>query len=127
MNNQSAMRMSLILTLSMCTILSGLVTVQNMWVYAQGNLSQVLNETGNQTGNLTGNETFVQGKPPLNPPYPECFVSTVGDGYIFDLLQCSDNGSGVKYDADKTYYVQNGLCITDNQDNFIVYPPGKSC
>ena len=143
MNNQSAMRMSLVLTLSMCTLFSGLVTVQNMWVYAQGNLSQVLNQTGNLTGNLTGNqtgnltgnltvnltgnETFVQGKPPLSPPYPECFVSTVGDGYLFDLLQCSDNGSGVKYNADKTYYVQNALCITDNQDNFIVYPPGKSC
>jgi hypothetical protein len=51
MNNQSAMRMSLVLTLSMCTLFSGLVTVQNMWVYAQGNLSQVLNQTGNQTGN----------------------------------------------------------------------------
>ena len=123
MNIQSGMRMSLVFTITMCTLLSGLVTVQNMSVYAQGNLSQVLNQTGNQTGN----ETFVQGKPPLNPPYPECFVSTVGDGYIFDTLQCSDNGSGAKYDADKTYYVQNGLCITDNQDNFIVYPPGKSC
>ena len=127
MNNQIAMRISLVLTLVMCTLLSGLVTVQTIWVYAQGNLSQVLNQTVNQTVNQTGNETFVQGKPPLDPPYPECFVSTQGGGYLFDLFQCSDNGSGVKYDADKTYYVKNGLCITDNLDNFIVYPPGKNC
>jgi hypothetical protein len=122
MNNQSAMRMSF-LTFAMCTLFCGLVMMQNMWVYAQGNLSQVLNQTSNQTSN----QTFVQGKPLLNPPYPECFMDTTGDGYLFDLFQCSDNGSVVKYDADKNYYGKNGLCILDNQDNIIVYPSGKNC
>ncbi|HEY7756823.1 MAG TPA: hypothetical protein VIA08_01185 [Nitrososphaeraceae archaeon] len=44
--------MSLVLTLSTCTLSGVLVTVQNMWAYAQSNSSQVLNQTGNQTGNL---------------------------------------------------------------------------
>ncbi|MFZ0357469.1 MAG: hypothetical protein WAL53_04995 [Nitrososphaeraceae archaeon] len=37
--------------------MSGLVTVQSMWAFAQGNLSQVLNQTGNQNGNQNGNQT----------------------------------------------------------------------
>ena len=49
--------MTLILTLVACTLMSGLVTLQIVWVYAQGNLSQVLNQTGNQTGNQSGNQS----------------------------------------------------------------------
>ena len=51
MKNQSTLNVSLVLTLVVCTLMSGLVTLQIMWVFAQGNLSQVLNQTGNQTGN----------------------------------------------------------------------------
>jgi hypothetical protein len=49
--SQRATKVTLVLTLAVCTIMSGLVTVQTTWVYAQGNLSQVMNQTGNQTGN----------------------------------------------------------------------------
>ena len=57
MKNQSTWNVSLILTLVVCTLMSGLVTLQIMLVYAQGNLSQVLNQTGNQSGNQSGNQT----------------------------------------------------------------------
>jgi hypothetical protein len=63
--------MALVLTLSLCTIKSGLVTVQTMWVSAQGNLSQVMNQTGNQTGNLTGNQSLspaIPGQQGGTPP-----------------------------------------------------------
>jgi hypothetical protein len=57
MKNQFIMKVSLVLTLVVCVIISGLVTVQTMWAFAQGNFSQVLNQTGNQNGNQTGNQT----------------------------------------------------------------------
>ncbi|MDW0157831.1 MAG: hypothetical protein QOK62_06125 [Nitrososphaeraceae archaeon] len=57
MKNRCTLNVSLVLTLVVCTLMSGLVTLQIMWVYAQGNLSQVLNQTGNQTVNQTGNQT----------------------------------------------------------------------
>jgi len=38
MTNQSTMKLGLVLTLAVCTIMSGLVTVQTIWVFAQGKL-----------------------------------------------------------------------------------------
>ncbi len=46
---------ALVLVLTVCTAIGSLVTVQTIWVFAQGNLSQALNQTGNQTANQTGN------------------------------------------------------------------------
>lgn len=63
MKNQSTLNVPLILTLVAYTLMSGLVTLQFMWVYAQANLSQVLNQTGNQTGNETGNQSFSSAIP----------------------------------------------------------------
>jgi hypothetical protein len=51
MKDQSIIKVSIVLIFAMSTLMSGLVTVQTLWVHAQGNLSQVLNQTGNQTGN----------------------------------------------------------------------------
>ena len=55
MNGQRTTMMALVLVLAVCTIMSSLLTVQTIWVFAQGNLSQALNQTGNQTANQTGN------------------------------------------------------------------------
>ena len=63
MRNQGTLNVSLVLTLVVCTLISGLVTLQVMWVYAQGNLSQVLNQTGNQTGNQTENQSLSSAIP----------------------------------------------------------------
>jgi len=63
MKNQSTLNVSLVLTLVVCTLMSGLVTLQIMWVFAQGNLSQVLNQTGNQTGNQTENQSLSSAIP----------------------------------------------------------------
>jgi hypothetical protein len=63
MKNQSTMNVSLVLTLMVCTLMSGLVTLQIIWAYAQGNLSQVLNQTGNQTGNQTVNQSLSSAIP----------------------------------------------------------------
>jgi ABC-type molybdate transport system substrate-binding protein len=57
MKNQLTMKVSLVLTLVVCVLMSVLEIVQSMWVFAQGNLSQVLNQTSNQTSNQTGNQT----------------------------------------------------------------------
>ena len=43
------------LMLVLYTVVIGIVTMQTQLIYAQGNLSQVLNQTSNQTGNQTGN------------------------------------------------------------------------
>jgi hypothetical protein len=63
MKKQSTMNVPLVLTLVVCTLMSGLVTLQIMWVYAQGNLSQVLNQTSNQTSNQTGNQSLSSAIP----------------------------------------------------------------
>ena len=63
MRNQSTLKLSLVLTLAVCTLISGLVTLQIMWAYGQGNLSQVLNQTGNQTGNQTENQSLSSAIP----------------------------------------------------------------
>ncbi len=63
MKNQLTMKVSLVLTLVVCVQMSGLVTVQSMWVFAQGNLSQVLNQTSNQTSNQTGNQSLSSAIP----------------------------------------------------------------
>jgi hypothetical protein len=51
MINQSTVNLALVLSLAICTIISGLLALQTIWVFAQGNLSQGMNQTGNQTGN----------------------------------------------------------------------------
>ena len=63
MKNQLTMKVSLVLTLVVCVQMSGLVTVQSMWAFAQGNLSQVLNQTSNQTSNQTGNQSLSSAIP----------------------------------------------------------------
>jgi len=55
MKHQRTMKVALVLALTLCTIMSYLVTVQTLWLYAQVNLSQVFNQTGNWTDNQTGN------------------------------------------------------------------------
>lgn len=70
MKKRSTARLALVFALTVCTIMIGLVIVQTMWVYAQGNLSKVLNQTGNQTGKqslspaLPGEQG---GTPPMSP------------------------------------------------------------
>lgn len=58
MNGQRTTMMALVLVLAVCTIMSSLLTVQTIWVFAQGNLSQGMNQTGNQAGNQTGNQSL---------------------------------------------------------------------
>jgi hypothetical protein len=73
MKNKLTMKVSLVLTVAVFTLMSGL-TVQSMWAYAQGNLSQVLNQTGNQTGNQTNQSLSSAipgeqcGTPPITGP-----------------------------------------------------------
>jgi ABC-type molybdate transport system substrate-binding protein len=55
MNRHRNTMVALVLVLTLCTVMSSFVTVQTIWVFAQGNLSQALNRTGNQTANQTGN------------------------------------------------------------------------
>jgi len=38
--------------------MSGLATLDTIWIYAQNNLPEVLNQTGNQTGNQTTNQSL---------------------------------------------------------------------
>ena len=42
---------ALFLALAICTMMSGLLAIQMMPVFAQGNATQAGNQTGNQTGN----------------------------------------------------------------------------
>ena len=63
MKKQRTLNVPLLLTILVCTLMSGLVTLQIMWVYAQGNFSQVLNQTGNQTGNQTANQSLSSAIP----------------------------------------------------------------
>ena len=63
MRKQRIMKVSLVLTLVVCTLMVGLATMQSMWVYAQGNLSQILNQTGNQSGNQTKNQSLSSAIP----------------------------------------------------------------
>jgi hypothetical protein len=51
MINQSTVNLALVLSLGVWIIMSGLLAMQTIWVFAQGNLSQIINQTGNQTGN----------------------------------------------------------------------------
>jgi hypothetical protein len=57
MINQSTINLALVLSLAVWTIMSGLLALQTIWVFAQGNLSQIINQTGNQTGNQSGNHS----------------------------------------------------------------------
>lgn len=69
MRNQRFMKVPLVLTLVVCTLIIGLVTMQSMWAYAQGNLSQGLNQTGNQTRNQTLSPA-IPGEQGGTPPMP---------------------------------------------------------
>ena len=62
MRNQPTMKVSQVLIVAVCTLMSAL-TVQSMWAYAQGNLSQLLNQTSNQTSNQTGNQSLSSAIP----------------------------------------------------------------
>ena len=44
---------ALVLALAACTMMSGLIAIQMSTVFAQGNSTQPVNQTGNQTGNQT--------------------------------------------------------------------------
>jgi hypothetical protein len=63
MTTQSNMKLALALTLLVITTMSGLVTMQTIWVFAQGNISQGMNQTGNQTGNQSGNQSLPSAIP----------------------------------------------------------------
>jgi len=67
MIKQSTMKLALVFALSVCTIMSGLLTLQTIWVFAQGNASQGSNQTGNQTGNQSSS-TATPGQPGYTPP-----------------------------------------------------------
>jgi hypothetical protein len=67
MINQSTINLALVLSLAVWTIMSGLLALQTIWVFAQGNLSKIINQTGNQTGNQIGNQT---GNQSLSPAIP---------------------------------------------------------
>jgi hypothetical protein len=67
MINQSTINLALVLSLAVWTIMSGLLALQTIWVFAQGNLSQIINQTANQTGNQIGNQT---GNQSLSPAIP---------------------------------------------------------
>ena len=74
MEKQSTVGLALVFALTVCTIMNGIVILQTIWVYAQGNLSKVLNQTSNQTGNQTGKQSLSPalpgeqgGTPPMSP------------------------------------------------------------
>jgi ABC-type molybdate transport system substrate-binding protein len=73
MINQSTVNLALVLSLGVWTIMSGLLAMQTIWVFAQGNLSQIINQTGKQTGNQTGNQSLspaIAGQQGGTPPTP---------------------------------------------------------
>ena len=67
MKTQQRLQSSLFLTVAIFALMSVLATLPTIWIYAQNNLSQVLNQTGNQTSNQTGNQT---GNQSLSPAIP---------------------------------------------------------
>lgn len=71
MKNQGRVEPSLFLVVVICTLMVGLVSLNTIWIYAQNNVSQVLNQTGNQTGNHTGNQSLspaIPGQQGGTPP-----------------------------------------------------------
>lgn len=71
MNNEHLLKSSLFLTLAICAVMSGLATLDTIWIYAQNNLPEVLNQTGNQTGNQTTNQSLsspIPGQQGGTPP-----------------------------------------------------------
>ena len=77
MKKQSTVRMALVLVLTVCTIMVGLVAMQTVSVYAQWNLSKVLNQTGNQTRNQTG-KSLSPGSPGLQGGTPPMSPNIIG-------------------------------------------------
>jgi hypothetical protein len=69
MINQSTVNLALVLSLGVWTIMSGLLAMQTIWVFAQGNLSQIINQTGNQTGNQSLSPA-IPGQQGGTPPTP---------------------------------------------------------
>ena len=63
MNNQRWLKSSLFLTAAISTIMSGLATLDTIWIYAQNNLPEVLNQTSNQTSNQTTNQSLSSAIP----------------------------------------------------------------
>jgi hypothetical protein len=51
MNIQHWLKLSLFLTVAICAVMSCLSTLHTIWIYAQNNLTEVLNQTSNQTAN----------------------------------------------------------------------------
>jgi hypothetical protein len=73
MINQSTVNLALVLSLGVWTIMSGLLAMQTIWVFAQGNLSQIINQTGKQTGNQISNQSLspaIPGQQGGTPPTP---------------------------------------------------------
>ncbi len=73
MINQSTVNLALVLSLGLWIIISGLLAMQTIWIFAQGNLSQIINQTGNQTPNQTGNQSLspaIPGQRGGTPPTP---------------------------------------------------------
>lgn len=63
MNSQHLLKSSLFLTVAICAVMSGLATLNTIWIYAQTNLPDVLNQTSNQTGNQTTNQSLSSSIP----------------------------------------------------------------
>lgn len=63
MNNQHLLKLSLFLTIAIGAVMSGLATLQTIWIYAQSNLPDVLNQTSNQTSNQTTNQSLFSAIP----------------------------------------------------------------
>lgn len=73
MINQSTVNLALVLSLGLWIIISGLLAMRTIWIFAQGNLSQIINQTGNQTPNQTGNQSLspaIPGQRGGTPPTP---------------------------------------------------------
>ena len=71
MNIQHWLKSSLFLTLAICAVMSCLSTLHTIWIYAQNNLTEVLNQTSNQTSNQTANQSLspaIPGQQGGTPP-----------------------------------------------------------
>lgn len=51
MKNRLELKLILFSIVVMCSLLIGMTTFHNMWIYAQDNMTQLSDQTGNQTGN----------------------------------------------------------------------------
>jgi hypothetical protein len=82
--HQRTIRVALVLALTVYTIMIGLVAMQTMLLYAQANLSQVLNQTRNQTGNQSLSPAF-PGQQGATPPISPNVIGPANSSNVTDL------------------------------------------